>query len=120
MFKSINLYKLVSVGLLSVFLFAFSFAVVGAQAIPPIESNPNVSITSIEGTAVGLINYVIGIIAIVAVVMIVYAGYLYISSGGDEKKLGQAKSLILYAVIGLVVVIVSYSIVGFVNSLIGP
>ena len=32
MFKSITLNKFVSVGLLSVFLFAFSFSVVGAQA----------------------------------------------------------------------------------------
>ena len=118
MFKSINLNKLVSVGLFSVFLFAFSFSFVGAQAIPPIESNTTVDSTTIQSTAVTLINYVISIIAIIAVGMIVYAGFLYITSGGDEKKLGTAKNLILYAVIGLVVVIVSYSIVGFVNSLI--
>lgn len=120
MFKSINLNKLISVGLLSVFLFAFGFTTVfgAGEVLPVVDSVTDLTILTVEGRVVTLINYIISIIAIVAVVMIIYAGYLYVSSSGDEKKLGQAKSLILYAVIGLIVVVVSYSIVGFVNSLI--
>ena len=118
MLKIKNLYKLISVGLVSLTLFMFGFSFALAQEIPDVDQVSDLTATSLEDKIITLVNYVISIIAIVAVVMIIYAGYLYVSSGGDEKKLGQAKSLILYAVIGLVVVIVSYSIVGFVNSLI--
>lgn len=119
MFKSKNLNKFVSVGVLSIFLFAFSFAVVSAveTVIPNLDTRADVTKDTLDTTVTALINWVIGIIAIVAIVMFVYAGYLYISSSGDEKKVGQAKSLILYSVIGLVVTILAYSIVGFMNSL---
>ena len=116
MLKIKNLYKLISVGLVSLSLFVLGFSFALAQDIPVVDQDASLTITSIEAKVVTVVNYVISLIAIVAVAMIIYAGYLYISSGGDEKKLVQAKSLILYAVIGLVVVVVSYSIVGFVNS----
>ena len=54
------------------------------------------------------------IIGIVAVVMIVVAGFRFITSGGDSGKVAGAKNAILYAIIGLVVVVFAQSIVFFV------
>lgn len=59
--------------------------------------------------------YVIGA---VSVIMLIWGGLRYILSGGDSKKITDAKNTILYAIIGLIIAILSYAIVNFVlNSI---
>lgn len=43
--------------------------------------------------------------AIVAVVAIVYAGFLFVTAQGDEKKIATAKSVLLYTVIGIAILL---------------
>jgi hypothetical protein len=50
----------------------------------------------------------------VAVIILVVGGIRYITSTGDSQRIKAAKDTILYAIIGLVVVIVARAIVGFV------
>lgn len=66
-----------------------------------------------------LLNVVFSIVGLVAIVMIVYGGFQIMISGGEEKKYEQAKKTITYAVVGLVVVILSYSILNFIVSAFG-
>ena len=54
------------------------------------------------------------IVGIVSVIMIIFGGLKYITSGGETGGVKKAKDTILYAVIGLVVVAISESIVQFV------
>jgi TRAP-type C4-dicarboxylate transport system permease small subunit len=51
---------------------------------------------------------------IVAVIVIIIAGYMYVTSNGDPSSTTKAKNAILYAVIGLVVVISAFAITWFV------
>ncbi len=60
------------------------------------------------------------IIGALSVVMIVYAGFNFVTSAGDSGKVNKAKGVILYAVIGLVVSLLAYAIVSFVTSSINP
>lgn len=53
-------------------------------------------------------------VGIVSVIMLVYGGLRYIISGGDSKKVTDAKNTILYAIIGLIIAFLSYAIVHFV------
>ena len=53
-------------------------------------------------------------IGIAAVIMLIIGGFRYIFSQGNEKNISGAKDTILYAVVGLVVAILSYAIVNFV------
>jgi hypothetical protein len=50
----------------------------------------------------------------VAVIILVVGGIRYITSTGDSQRIKAAKDTILYAIIGLVVVIVARAIVGYV------
>jgi hypothetical protein len=50
----------------------------------------------------------------VAVIMIIVGGLKYITSGGDSNNVSSAKSTIIYAIIGLVVVALAQFIVQFV------
>ena len=50
----------------------------------------------------------------VAVIVLIIGGIRYVISSGDSGQLQSAKNTILYAVVGLVVVIMAYAIVNFV------
>lgn len=51
---------------------------------------------------------------ILAVIMIIVGGVIYTVSAGDETRLRQAKAIIQYSVIGLIVMILAFAIVTFV------
>ncbi len=53
-------------------------------------------------------------IGVISVIMIIIGGIRYATSGGDDTGVKGAKDTILYAVIGLVVALLSYAIVNFV------
>jgi len=63
----------------------------------------------------GFINYVIlfilGFAGIVAVLFLIIGGYQYILSGANEESAEQGKKTIQNAVIGIVIIILSYTIV---------
>ncbi len=73
------------------------------------EDNPEAT-----GVAVGIINAVIGVTGVIAVLMIVIGGINYATSSGDAGKAKKAKDTILYSAIGLVVVLLAFSLVNFV------
>lgn len=61
-----------------------------------------------------LINVLLSVLGIIFVVLVVYAGYLYLTASGDDKKVEKAKKLLGQAVIGMVIIIAAYSISTFV------
>ena len=73
---------------------------------------PKQDLTS--GSVEGVMKAVFGIAGGVALIVIVIGGLRYINSLGNAQNVAKAKDTILYAVIGLVVCILGYSIVAFV------
>ena len=71
------------------------------------------------GVFTRITNTILYAVGIISVVMLVYGGLRYIVSGGDSKKVTDAKNTIMYAIIGLIIAILSYAIVNFVISAIG-
>jgi len=63
-----------------------------------------------------LTNTLLLAIGVISVVMIIIGGIRYALSGGDEKNTTAAKDTILFAVIGLVVAVLSFAIANFVLS----
>jgi hypothetical protein len=61
-----------------------------------------------------LVNTFLFAAGLVAVIFLIIGGIRYITSTGDSQRIKAAKDTILYAIIGLVVVIVARAIVGFV------
>lgn len=59
-------------------------------------------------------NMLLLVIGAISVFMLIYGGFRYVVSGGDNKKVTEAKNTILYAIIGLVIAIFSSAIVSFV------
>lgn len=80
-------------------------------------SNTSSSIDQANGlaafakTAVNVMSLVVGVLA---VLMIVYGGLRYVTSGGSSEGVGNAKNVIIYAIIGLIIVALAQAIVHFV------
>lgn len=59
------------------------------------------------------------IIGALAVIFIIVGGFQYVLSGGDPNNTNRAKETILYAVIGLAVSLLAFTIVDFVVGRVG-
>lgn len=61
-----------------------------------------------------IINILLFVIGAISVIMIIVGGIRYVLSNGNSSQINSAKDTVLYAVIGLVVALLAYAIVGFV------
>ena len=68
--------------------------------------------------AVQIINGVLLLATIITVAVVVYAGLTMIFFVGDEEKFGSAKNLIIRALIGLGIILVSWITVNFVIAVV--
>lgn len=64
-----------------------------------------------------VINTMLFIVGILSVVMIIFAGIRYVTAHGDKGQVESAKNTLIYAIVGLIVAIVAYALVGWVTSL---
>ncbi len=60
------------------------------------------------------LTLIIGLAALVAVVMLVAAGFKYITANGDENKIKSATTTLTFAIVGLVICFIAIIIVQFV------
>lgn len=73
------------------------------------------SITSgVAALAAKVVNLFSIVVGIVSVIMIIYAGFRYITSGGESGSVSSAKNTLIYAILGLVVVVLAQLIVHYV------
>lgn len=77
--------------------------------VAPTEDSPFVS-NQIQD----VLMVAFGILGALSVLIIVIAALQYVLSAGDAQKVAKAKDAIIYALVGLVVAILAYSIVAFV------
>jgi hypothetical protein len=61
-----------------------------------------------------ILNTAYFIMGIIAVIVIIIAGITYATSAGDSAKVTKAKNQILYAVIGIVVILSAFAITNFI------
>lgn len=80
-----------------------------------------ITVANEENLKVGTIianitTWVLGFSAAVAVLFLIIGGLQYITASGNEKRAGAAKNTILYAVIGLIIILLAYVVVAFLKQ----
>ena len=78
-------------------------------AIGSVSATPQGFITSI-------FSLVLAIAGFGAIILIIYSGYLFMTSGGDKEKIAGARETITSAIVGLLFIILSFiilEIIGF-------
>ena len=71
-----------------------------------------------DGVINNITNTILYALGIISVIMLIVGGVKYALSAGDAKAVTDAKNTILYALIGLVIAILAYSIVNFVLGIV--
>ncbi|MBP9828209.1 hypothetical protein KBC55_03575 [Patescibacteria group bacterium] len=61
-----------------------------------------------------LIQAMLGLLGVIFLVLIIYAGFLWMTAGGDEGKVSTAKDIMIRSVVGLVILLSAYAISSFV------
>lgn len=69
---------------------------------------------TLPGMAGSIINVVLGFLGILLLFYMLYAGFLWMTAGGDTKKVEKAQSIITQAIIGLLIIVAAFAISNFV------
>ncbi|MDD3474841.1 MAG: pilin [Candidatus Dojkabacteria bacterium] len=78
------------------------------------DINAGTSETSLPNLITTILNFAIGAAAVVCVVMLIAAGYSYITASGDEGKIEKATKTLTNAIIGLAICFIAVLLVNFV------
>ena len=127
--KNIKLFNKISktaiiLSIITVAVFLLSFNVSLAQD-PALGMNyaANIGLAQGEGDLrdliVKIIKYALSFLGIIAVSVIMYAGYLWMTSGGSADRLAKAKKTLTNGVMGLIIIVASFAIVTFIANLLG-
>ncbi len=65
-------------------------------------------------TAAKMIRAALGFLGLIALCLILYAGFIWMTSGGSEEKISKAKGILKNAAIGLIIIMASFGIVSFI------
>jgi hypothetical protein len=67
-----------------------------------------------------IVGILLGLVGSLALLAIVGGGFMYVTSFGDESKTKKAKTIIQWAIVGLAVAILSFSIINTVTGFLKP
>ncbi|KKR91929.1 MAG: hypothetical protein UU95_C0024G0022 [Parcubacteria group bacterium GW2011_GWC2_42_12] len=73
---------------------------------PYVKITDNNALNVIIGT---VISIGLGLIGIIFLVLMIYAGYNWMTASGDEEKVSKAKTIIIQSVIGIIIVVGAYA-----------
>lgn len=81
--------------------------------VPTDCTNRVLDASGVLGTVAKIIIFINGFLALIVLIMVMYAGFLVLTGAGDEEKNDKAKKTIVYALIGVIILIFSYVIYRF-------
>lgn len=82
-----------------------------AEAVYGSATADQTSLTVILGTVFGAI---LGLLGVILLIMVIYAGVLWMTAGGNATQIGKAKTILINAIIGIIVITAAYAITEFV------
>ncbi len=109
-------------------VFSLSPATSNAQIDPgtdyglnPVAENINVTTgeTDARIVIIRLINLALTFLGLIAVILILWGGFKWMTAGGNDEAVGEAKKIIIASVIGLAIILSAYAIAQFFVSNIG-
>jgi len=71
---------------------------------------------SFAGLLYKLINFLLAVVGLITILFVIYGGFLYITSRGEEEQATAGKKTLTNAIIGLVIVILSYTVIAVIYN----
>lgn len=118
--KNINWIKVAQVLVVTIFVFAPLLQVDAQGLRPNINCPPGLKCgdTTVNGLLSTVISWLLGIAFAVAVLFLIIGGFWYITSAGNEETAEKGKNTAINAIIGIVIIVLSYVIVTVVSNLV--
>ncbi len=63
-----------------------------------------------------IVNYFLYFLGLIATLMVIYGGVLYVTAAGDTESVDKGKKVIMYALVGIIIILLSFALV---NSVLG-
>lgn len=73
-----------------------------------------------QQVVIRMITLALFFIGALAFVFVIWGGILFVTSGGDAEKTTKARNTLLYAIIGIIVVVLAYAIVTWASNSLAP
>jgi len=112
--------------ILSLFLIIFSLFFLNIDFCLGQNETTNVSLMSIPEIPLDpfallwkAVNWFFNFVIIIGIIFIIYAGYTYVTSGGDAGKTKKAMQMLMYALIGFAIALLAKALINFVSEWIG-
>lgn len=114
-------FKKFSLLLILVIIFlAVSLPLIKVKAQPSPVSIPNpLDATSFTDLVGDIIVWVRNIGVAIAIIMIIYAGFLFMTSGGSEEKVTRARKTLIWSLIGLAILIIGGAWITLIKNILG-
>ena len=90
---------------------------VGLEATIETETGQASGLARVPGVSAlvgNIIGTVLGLIGVIFFVLVIYAGFLWMTAGGNQEQVGKAKKIFATSIIGLFIVVMAYYLVDFV------
>ncbi len=95
----------------------FTSPIVHAQVNTNIGDNIILGNTSPVELAILILNWALGILALLAVGIILWGGFIWLLSNGDDEKIVKAKAILRNGLIGLTIILAAWGIATYVINL---
>ncbi len=69
---------------------------------------------SLRQLVLTFLNFFLGFLGLISVIMIIYGGVLYVTAAGEQEKVDKGKKIIMYAIVGIVIILLAFAIVSTV------
>ncbi|MFH0818772.1 MAG: hypothetical protein V1898_02140 [Patescibacteria group bacterium] len=102
-----NITKFFKKQYIAIIFMAMPFTVLAGGLQNPIKADNPVEIIAL------ILKAMLGVLGGVTLIMFIYGGFMLIFSGGGEEKLKKGRDTLLWAIIGMAVVLSSYSILSY-------
>lgn len=73
--------------------------------------------TDLATGLINMINRVLTFLGVLLMFIVIYAGFLIITSNGEDDAITKGRKMIIYALIGVIVIVLSYTIVNFIGNI---
>lgn len=111
--------RLVFKQILGFFLTAGTFLLAGQSALAQAKFVNPLGSTTVADIIVTATRYLLGLVGFLAMAALVWGGVLYIISLGNDQYVQQAKKVIFWAIVGLIIIMLSYVILTTVQGFLG-
>jgi len=88
----------------------------GGPPIKPPGDLPHGGLTNLSTIIQNGVNILLIVASILAIIFIALAGFDWIRSGGDKTKLAAARAKLTWAIVGLVIAFVAFTIIRLIGN----